>query len=799
MPATSRIIRFRRIALVTAAAMAGWTGFAAVSIQAAGATAAMAAPAAPSAPGAPVPAESAGAGTAAPLLGFSPAHAAEQRALEARFDAALRREELAPWLKRLSARPHHLGSPYDKENAEFIAGLYRSWGYDTRIEEFRVLYPTPKERHLEMVAPRAFTASLAEPPLPQDATSGQTGEQLPVFNVYSIDGDVTGELVYVNFGVPKDYEELERRGIDVKGKIVIARYGGSWRGIKPKVAAEHGAVGCIIYSDPHEDGYFQGDVYPQGGYRSAQSAQRGSVADMPLYSGDPLTPGVGATADAKRLDIKDVKVLTKIPVLPISYGDAEPMLRALAGPMAPAPWRGALPISYHLGPGPARVHLRLAFDWKLVPAYDVIARLPGAELPDEWILRGNHHDGWVNGAADPLSGQVALLEEAHAVSELVKSGWRPKRTIIYLAWDGEEPGLLGSTEWAETHAAELQQKAVLYVNSDSNSRGFLEVGGSHTLEKLMGEVARDVIDPEKHVNVGFRRRAARLVDGSAEERKEAKGKELRIAALGSGSDYTPFLQHLGIAALNLGYGGEGHYGQYHSIYDSYDHYMRFMDPTMEYGIALAQTAGRVVLRTAAADVVPFDFQRFSDTIGRYVKEVEELADKLREETEDHNRAIEEKLFDAAADPTETWATPKPRDPVPHLNFAPLENARDRLDRSARAYQAALDKAGPGAAALAPDARRRLDELLGKSERALTGPGLPRRPWYVHQIYAPGFYTGYGVKTLPGVREAIEQRNWQEVDEQMIATARAIEAFAAEVDKAAAVLKGGAPAASAPAR
>ncbi|HVR07039.1 MAG TPA: transferrin receptor-like dimerization domain-containing protein [Thermoanaerobaculia bacterium] len=735
------------------------------------------------------PAPPARAAADAPLLGFSAAHAAEERALEARFDAALNREELAPWLKRLSARPHHLGSPYDKENAELMAGLYRSWGFDTRIEEFRVLYATPKERRLEMTAPRAFTASLTEPPLPQDSTSGQTSEQLPPFNVYSIDGDVTGDLVYVNYGVPKDYEDLERRGIDVKGKIVISRYGGSWRGIKPKVAAEHGAVGCIIYSDPREDGYFQGDVYPQGGYRNEHSVQRGSVADMPLYSGDPLTPGVGASPDARSFDLKDAKTLTKIPVLPISYADATPLLRALAGPMAPAAWRGALAMPYHLGPGPARVHLRLAFDWKLVPAYDVIARLPGAERPDEWIIRGNHHDAWVNGATDPLSGQVAELAEAHALSTLVKGGWRPRRTIVYTAWDGEEPGLLGSTEWVETHAAELRDKAVLYVNSDTNGRGFLQAGGSHTLEKLMGQVARDVVDPEAHVSVAARRRAADLVDGTPESRKEARSGEMRIGALGSGSDYTPFLQHLGIASLNLGYGGEGHYGQYHSIYDSYDHFMRFMDPTMEYGIALAQTAGRVVLRTAAADVLPFDFVHFSDTVGRYVKEVEDLADKMREETEDRNRAIEEKLYEAAADPTETWVTPKPWDPTPHLNFAPLENARDRLAGSARAYQAALDKAGPGADGLDAQSRGRLDQVLLMAERALTGPGLPRRPWYVHQIYAPGFYTGYGVKTLPGVREAIEERKWQEVDDQVAATAKAIAAFAAEVDRATAILKG----------
>jgi N-acetylated-alpha-linked acidic dipeptidase len=593
--------------------------------------------------------------------------------------------------------------------------------------------------------------------------------------------------VYVNYGVPKDYEELERRGIDVKGKIVISRYGGSWRGIKPKVAAEHGAIGCIIYSDPHEDGYFQGDVYPLGGYRNERSVQRGSVADMPLYPGDPLTPGVGSTPDAKRLDIKDAKTITKIPVLPISYADALPLLRALAGPMAPADWRGSLPIPYHLGAGPARVHLQLAFDWQQVPAYDVIARLAGATLPDEWVLRGNHYDGWVNGAMDPLSGMVAELEEARAVGELVKGGWHPKRTIVYAAWDGEEPGLLGSTEWAETHGEELRQKAILYVNSDTNGRGYLQAGGSHTLEKLMAQVARDVTDPERGVSLADRLRADVLLSGSPEERKVAKSGEMRIHALGSGSDYSPFLQHLGIASLNLGFGGEGQYGQYHSAYDDYNHFMHFMDPTLQYGVTMAQTAGRVVLRTADADVLPFDFQRFSATVGRYVKEIGDLADHLREETADQNKAIEDKLFERASDPTETWITPRPKDEVPHFNFAPLENARDRLEASAHAFQAALDKAGPGADALSGETRRQLDQVMLRSERALMSDGLPRRPWYAHQIYAPGFYTGYGVKTLPGVREAIEQRNWKEVDDQVAVTARTLESFAAEVDKATALL------------
>ncbi len=421
------------------------------------------------------------------LLGFDREGSDRERVLEKQFDSFLKKENLREWMKRLSARPHHLGSPYGKDNADFIAGLFRSWGYETEIERFDVLFPTPKTRLLEMTAPEKFTAKLEEPVLKEDATSGQKSEQLPVYNAYSVNGDVTGQLVYVNYGVPQDYEELERRGVDVKGKIVIARYGGSWRGIKPKVAAEHGALGCIIYSDPRDDGFFAGDVYPKGAWRNENGAQRGSVADMPLYPGDPLTPGIGATANAKRLEVKDALTLTKIPVLPVSYGDALPLLRALEGPVAPAAWRGALPITYHIGPGRATVHLKLEFDFNIVPAYDVIARLRGNERPDEWVIRGNHHDAWVNGAGDPISGLVPMLEEARAVSELTKTGWRPRRSIIYAVWDGEEPGLIGSTEWAETHAQELQSKAVLYLNSDGNSRGFLYVGGSHTLEKFIND------------------------------------------------------------------------------------------------------------------------------------------------------------------------------------------------------------------------------------------------------------------------------------------------------------------------
>jgi len=733
-----------------------------------------------------------GPGVAAPpLAGFSDPAAARQRDLETRFDAALRADDLRAWMKQLSAHPHHVGSRYGKENANFMAGLLRSWGYEVAIEEFQVLFPTPKTRLLEMTAPVPFRARLAEPNLPEETSLGRIDEQLPVYNAYSIDGDVTGELVYVNYGVPGDYEELARRGIDVRGKIVLARYGGSWRGIKPKVAAEHGAVGCLIYSDPREDGFFQGDPYPKGGFRPDLGAQRGSVADMPLYPGDPLTPGRPATRDAERLDVKKAPTLTRIPVLPISWADAQPLLAALGGPVAPEGWRGALPLTYRLGPGPARVHLRLEFDWKLAPAYDVVARLRGAERPDQWVLRGNHHDAWVNGATDPVSGMVALLAEAKAVGELAQSGWRPRRTLVYAGWDAEEQGLLGSTEWAEAHADELRDKAVAYINSDSNGRGFLDAGGSHSLQRLVNEVARDVPDPQKKVSVAERLRAGLILQASPEERQELRGGDFRLYPLGSGSDYTPFLQHLGIAALNVGFGGEGDYGQYHSAYDSFDHYVRFMDPTFEYGVALARTGGRLVLRLSEAEVLPFEFRPMAAAVTRYVGEVVKLADEQREEIAEHNRRVADGTYELAADTQQSWAKPAAKEPLPHLNFAPLQNAAARLERAAREYGEALGKLVAAGKALAPERQRELDTVLLRAERSLTRPeGLPGRPWYRHHIYAPGFYTGYGVKTLPAVREAIEQRELADFDQRVGRTARAIEDYATEIERATALLRAG---------
>jgi N-acetylated-alpha-linked acidic dipeptidase len=725
----------------------------------------------------------------APLLGFTPGAAADERSLETRFDAGLSKDDVRAWVERLSSRPHHLGSEWGKSNAEWMAGLFRSWGYETRIETYDVLFPTPKLRLVELLTPRAFKATLVEPALAEDKTSGQAAEQLPVYNAYSIDGDVTGELVYVNYGVPRDYEELARRGIDVRGKIVIARYGGSWRGIKPKVAAEKGAIGCLIYSDPRDDGYFEGDAYPKGGYRSVSGAQRGSVADMPIYPGDPLTPGVAAVAGAERLPLERAATLTKIPVLPLSYGDARPLLEALSGPVAPEGWRGALPITYHLGPGPAKVHLKAAFEWKRAPARDVIAVLRGAAQPDQWVIRGNHHDAWVNGAADPSSGMAAVLAEAQAIGALAKQGWRPKRTIVFAAWDGEEPGLLGSTEWVEDHAAELARKAVAYVNSDSNSRGYLDMAGSHSLERFVNGIAVDVADPEKKVSVAERLRARDLVEGDQDGRRRAtEREELRLDALGSGSDYTPFLQHLGIASLNLGFGGEGHYGVYHSIYDSFDHYTLFMDPGFAYGPALASVGGRAVLRLAQAELLPFEFTAVAATVRRYLDDLEKTTDRMRVETEQWNLAIDERAFEAVAPPDERRVTPARREPVPHLNFAPLRNAVARLETAAKAYDHALVSTG---AAAAPAALESANAILLVSERALLRPeGLPGRPWFKHFAYAPGAYTGYGVKTLPAAREPIEERRWDEAEQGIAVTAQALAAFATEVERAAAALASG---------
>jgi N-acetylated-alpha-linked acidic dipeptidase len=714
--------------------------------------------------------------------------AAQTPAWDVTFRGLTEAAKIGEYMRVLSARPHHLGSPYDKQNAEWILARFKEWGWEARIESYDVLFPTPKERVLELVAPTKFKASLEEPAVAVDPTSSQKGEQLPSFNAYSIDGDVTGPLVYVNYGRPSDYDDLERVGISVKGAIVIARYGQSWRGIKPKVAAEHGAIGCLIYSDPRDDGFFVDGVFPDGPMRNKDGVQRGSVMDMPTYPGDPLTPGVGATASAKRLDVKEVTTLTKIPVLPISYGDAQPLLAALTGAPAPIAWRGGLPITYRIGPGPARVHLKLTFDWSLKTAYNVIARLQGSTYPNEWIVRGNHHDAWVNGAQDPVSGVSAELEEARALGELVKKGWRPKRTIVYAAWDGEEQGLLGSTEWVEDHEQELRDKAALYINTDGNGRGFLNAGGSHTLEALVNAVARDVEDPQTKQSVWKRAQARQIQTGTPATRAEARSRsDLRIDALGSGSDYSAFLQHAGVPTLNLSFAGlDASDGIYHSIYDDYYHFTKFLDTDFSYGRALAQTIGTIVIRTADADVLPFQFTSLADTAQTYVRELQALLKEQQDSARERNRQIEEGVFQATADPRRPLKAPMVEEVAPAINFAPLENGANALTRAADRYKKALDAAK---GTLSADAIAAVNARLIQSERQLTdADGLPRRPWYRHLLYAPGYYTGYAVKTMPGVREGIEQKAYAEAEREVARVARALEREAALIDAAAADLE-----------
>jgi N-acetylated-alpha-linked acidic dipeptidase len=714
----------------------------------------------------------------APLRGYTAEHSAAEMTWEQKYRALPDAAKVKENMRRLSARPHHVGSPYDKDNAEWMVAQLKSFGLDAKIEQFETLFPTPKARTLELLGPVKFVAKLQEPALAIDPTSNQQAEQLPTYNAYSKDGDVTAPLVYVNYGAPADYEELARMGVSVKGAIVIARYGQTWRGIKPKVAAEHGAVGCLIYSDPADDGYARGDIYPNGPMRPPDGAQRGSVMDMPVYPGDPQSPGFGATAGGKGgtlIPLADVKTITKIPVMPISYADATPFLKALGGQIVPAAWRGALPFAYHVGPSKVMAHFALKFNWDRKPLYDVVMTIPGATMPDQWVIRGNHHDAWVNGADDPLSGASAELDEARSLGELLKQGWKPQRTIIYCWWDGEEPGLLGSTEWAEFHGDELKAHAVAYINSDGNSRGFFRAEGSHSLENFISGVTKDVEDPETKISVWKRARLAVEArpagarGGGEEGAGSEKRADTRIGALGSGSDYTAFIDHLGVASVNIGFGGEDQGGgQYHSIYDDFYYYSHFQDTTFAYGKALAETGGSIMMRLADADVIPYQFGDQAETIHGYVTEVKKLAETVKTQIEKQNKAIADGAYAAAADPTKVSVPPSVQAMPPALDFSPLEKASADLTAAAAAYDKALEGHAGGASAA-------LNVELLKTEHALTDPqGLPNRPWFENMVYAPGFYTGYGVKTLPAVRESIEQKEWPMVDPEIVRTAAAIE-------------------------
>lgn len=663
-----------------------------------------------------------------PIRGFSRALALKQRQLEARLLAVPSGSRIEASMKQMASEPHHAGSPASRAVAEYALQQFRSYGLKAHLESFEALLPYPMERSLSLVAPAQFQARLSEPNFAEDPDSTDKN-QLPTYNAYSADGDVTAPLVYVNYGIPDDYEVLKSRGLDVRGKIVIARYGGSWRGVKPKLAAENGAVGCLIYSDPKEDGFFRGDVYPAGPYRCEYGVQRGSVMDMSLYVGDPLSPGWVSEKGSKRLALKEAKTLMSIPVLPISAGDAKPLLEQMGGLVAPENWRGALPITYHLGSDSTVARLKLKHDWGTRPIHNVIATIPGSVYPDQWVIYGNHHDAWVNGANDPISGAAAVLETARSFGELVKTGWRPQRTLVFALWDAEEFGLIGSTEWVEKHLPELREKAVAYFNSDSNGKGLLHLSATPSLSLFLEQVARDIRDPR--------------TKGSVLELMLKAEKPFKPGPLGSGSDYVGFVHHAGIAGVNFGFSGAPSGGVYHSIFDSFAWYKRFSDGEFEYGRALAQAAGLSLLRMSEAPILPLEFTRAATTIGGYWAEVEKLAEEKRVSL-------------------------------------PVNEVRSRLARlrtAARDFETDFAKA---------EARGRGNDSrpIYLTERSLQLPeGLPGRPWYKGAISAPGQYTGYGAKTIAGVRENLELGNHAVATQQTRILAGVLERYAAAISAA----------------
>ncbi len=664
---------------------------------------------------------------AVPIRGFPPEDWKAQHDREDRAKAVPQPDRIHAYMEHIASKPHQAGSPGSKAVADYLVAQLKDWGLEVRTEEFEALMPYPTSRLLEMTSPVRFRAELKEPVIPEDPGTVQPG-QLPTYNAYSASGDVTAALVYVNYGLPEDYAELKREGVDAKGKIVIARYGRSWRGVKAKLAQENGAIGCLIYSDPHEDGYYQGDVYPKGAMRPDLGVQRGSILDMAVYPGDPLSfqagrpnPAPGGCRWRRR------SRFSKSPCCRFPTVRPDPCLNSWAAPSFPKRGAGPSLITYHAGAGPAIVHLKVDFDWSTKPLHDVIVTIPGAVFPDQWIVYGNHHDAWVNGASDPASGAAVLLETARTLSVLLKQGWRPKRTIVFALWDGEEFGLMGSTEWTEKHLKQLQHSAAVYINSDNTGRGAFAAGGSSSLEAFLAEVLRDTNEP-----AGPRTLLDAALSGAhARIGKGPEGPEFRLAPLGSGSDYVPFLDHAGIASLNLGFAG-GDAGVYHSIYDTLAWFDRFSDGDLAFGKSLTQVMSTSILRLADAPVLPFEFNSLARAAQVYVDEIQQEARK-------HPGA---------------------------LDLRAVQFQLGRLDVAAKAYEAQLALTIRQVPPLPPDKLAKANEALQKAEGALLSPeGLPGREWYQHQIYAPGLYTGYDAKTLPGIREAVEAQHYDEANQQ----------------------------------
>ena len=626
-------------------------------------------------------------------------------------------------LRRLTLEPHIAGTKEDYATAVYVRDQMKSYGLNAELKEYNVWLPYPKTTPIvELITQRRQRLSVTEAIVPGDPTSSNP-KITPLFNGYSASGDVTGPLVYANYGLPGDYEELKKVGVDVKGKIVIVRYGNSFRGVKAKVAEDNGAVGCIIYSDPADDGYMQGDVYPKGPWRPVASGQRGSVQYLFDYPGDPLTPGKPSIPGVPRLKPEEATDLTKIPVQPIAYDVAKTLISPLRGPVRPKGFQGGLPLAYHVGGTPdVKVRLKTDMDYKVRTIWDVVARIEGNQERDRWVVMGNHRDAWVFGAVDPNSGSSAMLEVARGFGDLLKQGWTPKRTIILCSWDAEEYGLIGSTEWAEENADDLREKAVAYLNVDvAVSGGNFGASSVPSLWKAIRDVTRDVKDPKTGKTI-YQQWQEKAREGRSIN-EPANGGEARIGALGSGSDYTPFLQHLGVPSTDMGFGGD--YGVYHSSYDSFYWMDHFGDPGFVYHVAAAQIWGTLALRLADADALPFDYTDYATQIREFFAEALRLAKQKNLDTSFDDRSMNAALEDFAK-----------------------ECSRVEKNRQ----EAVTTKANSAKLKLINDA------LIGVEREFIDERGLRGRPWYKHEIYAPGIYTGYAAQPLTDFRQAIDDRN-----------------------------------------
>ena len=675
-----------------------------------------------------------GAADAGMLDGFTAEDAAAERRWEELFRTVPAPDSAREHLRRLTAEPHVAGTKEDYATAVYVLDQMRSYGLAAEIKEYQVWLPYPKMPSVvELVAPRHERLKVREAVVPGDPTSSNP-KITPLFNGYSASGDATAPLVYANYGLPGDYDELKKIDVDVKGKIVIVRYGNSFRGVKAKVAEDHGAVGCIIYSDPADDGYMQGDVYPKGPWRPVASGQRGSVQYLFDYPGDPLTPGKPSIPGVPRLKVEEATDLTHIPVQPIAYDDARILMEPLKGPVRPRGFQGGFAFPYHVGgTGEVKVHLRTDMDYQTRTIWDVVARIDGNQEKNRWVIMGNHRDAWVFGAVDPNSGTTAMLEAARSFGQLLKQGWKPRRTIVLCSWDGEEYGLLGSTEWAEEYADELKAKAVAYLNVDVAVSGpNFNASSVPSLWRLIRGSTQDVRDPKTGKSI-----YQQWQDRAREQRPEAEqdsNVEARIGALGSGSDYTPFLQHLGIPSTDMGFGGD--YGVYHSAYDSFFWMSHFGDPTFVYHVAAAQLWGTIAMRLADADGLPFDYNDYASQIRDFFSETVRIAKRYKLD------AFDEKTMNEA-----------------------LEDFAEAAGRAQKSRQEAVTEMGKTRSAAAK--LQRINDVLIATEREFIDPrGLRGRAWYKHEIYAPGIYTGYAAQPLTDFRQALDDRNSADTKEAL---------------------------------